>query len=217
MSKLQKNINQIEDKWLEKLFTYTRILFSKSNITSHDHLHHKRVWNYCKEILNALESEILIEKDLIESLIIATFFHDTGLTITVNENHGFKSRMLCENYFNENNIEKPVNFEQILDAIEKHDNKNYTEKQSPTSLLTILCTADDMDAFGRIGVIRYSEIYLLRGLPLHKLPDTVIENIDKRFGNFKQNYQFLPDLFTKYKSEYLITREFYEELKKELS
>jgi len=125
--------------------------------------------------------------------------------------------LICENYFDHNNIEKPENFIQILDAIEKHDDKNYTNKQAPKSILSILCTADDIDAFGLIGVIRYSEIYMLRGLNMNQLSDSVIKNLDKRFTHFESTYKFLPYLYEKQYKKYQITRKFFEALENEIA
>ena len=124
MNDLRDKIHEVENKWLDSLYNNCKGLFSGSTVPSHDHEHHLRVWKSCKEIITELAPTHPIEYELIESLIIASFFHDTGLTITLNENHGKQSRLICEDYFDHNNIEKPFNFIQILDAIEKHDDKN---------------------------------------------------------------------------------------------
>jgi len=216
MNDLNHLIHNIENKWLERLYSACQELFTKTHIPSHDHEHHKRVWIICKEILGELNKSKAIDTYLLESCIIASFFHDTGLTKTLSENHGRESRLLCVKFFNENHIEKPENFDLILDAIEKHDDKEYKNNHSdPYSLLSILCTADDLDAFGRIGVVRYTEIYLLRGMSLNELPLAVIENLDKRFSNFKKHYSFIPVLYKKHEIQYLITRDFFEEMDKE--
>jgi len=217
MNDLRDKIHEVENKWLDNLYRNCKNLFSGSTVPSHDYEHHIRVWKYCKEIITELAPTQPIDYELIESLIIASFFHDTGLTITLSENHGKESRLLCEKYFEENAIEKPLHFNQILDAIEKHDDKNYTNKQAPESILSILCTADDIDAFGLIGVIRYSEIYMLRGLNMNQLSDSVIKNLDKRFANFESTYKFLPDLYEKHYKKYQITRRFFEALENEIA
>ena len=72
-----------------------------------------------------------------------------------------------------------------------------------------------MDAFGNIGVIRYTEIYLLRGIHLRDLPESVIINLDKRFDNFERIYKNYSELFEKHKAQYLNTIKFFEHLKKE--
>ena len=211
-------ITQAEEKWLKILAHHCEDLFKKKIIPSHDHSHHLRVWKFAKEIMKAIHQEMKINYELIEASLIAAMFHDTGLSITLDENHGKESRKLCEQYFKENNIEKPVLFEELLEAIELHDNKNYTQNISePASLLSIICNADDLDAFGKIGVIRYTDIYFLRDIPINGLADSVIQNLDKRFSNFERNYQTFRALYNKHKDRYLVCRNFFEETKDELA
>lgn len=217
MKNINYQIEKVEKKWLSQLYKNCELLFTKTKIPSHDHTHHFRVWNYCKEIILALHQDIAINYDLIEGCLIASFFHDTGLTQTLDENHGTESKEICKNYFNSNKLNYPVNFDEILLAIEKHDDKNYQqEKQEPDSLLTILCNADDLDAFGNIGVIRYTEIYLLRGIKMNHLPELIIKNIDNRFRHFKQTYKDYSILYKKHETRYLITLNFFKKLKQEL-
>lgn len=213
MEDLKDKIQQAEEKFLESLFNYCKNLFTNKKITSHDHTHHLRVWEYAKEILYAINSSNKINYNTVEACLIASLFHDTGLTKTTNENHGKESKEICIKYFEENNITKPDSFKEILYAIEKHDNKEYKlNSNAPDSIFSILCNADDLDAFGQIGIIRYIEIYLLRGISIKDLPELVMKNLDKRFLNFENTYKNFPDLYTKHKSRYLITRKFFEEL-----
>lgn len=217
MEMLNKYIQIAKAKWLKKLYSYCQALFENYHIPSHDHTHHLRVWEYSKEILVALENHYELDYELIEASIISSFFHDTGLTKTLNENHGQESRNICQQYFNDNKLQKPENWDDILLAIEKHDDKDYKITSSnPASILSILCNADDLDAFGKIGVVRYTEIYLLRGISLNELPELVIKNLDKRFSNFEKTYKAFPELFNKHKERYLDTRNYYEALKKEI-
>ena len=217
MKDLNHLIQKVEDKWLNKLFGACKEIFSKTLIPSHDQEHHKRVWKICKEIITELSSSFKINEELLESCIIASFFHDTGLTKTLSQNHGFESKMICLNYFEQNKLTKPANFIHILEAIEKHDDKEYkNQNNNPESLVSILCAADDLDAFGRIGVVRYTEIYLLRGLSINELPSAVIENINKRFAHFESKFIFLPELYKKYKDQYLIARDFFNEMSEEI-
>ncbi|MGM0503079.1 MAG: HD domain-containing protein [Bacteroidota bacterium] len=216
MNDLNYMIEKTEQKWLHQLYNYCQSLFSNSTIPSHDHNHHYRVWNYCKEILTTLHPGIRINYDLMEGCMIASFFHDTGLSNTIDEFHGQESKKICQAYFKDQNLETPKNFSDILWAIEKHDDKNYQpEKQNPDSLLSIICNADDLDAFGNIGVIRYTEIYLLRGVEMDQLPALVIQNMDNRFRHFKLTYKDYPELYKKHQTRYLITRKFFKELQEE--
>ena len=153
---------------------------------------------------------------MVEACLISSLFHDTGLTITLDENHGKESKNICNQYFDENKIPKPENFEDILFAIENHDDKNYKSNYSePNSVLSILCNADDLDAFGRIGIIRYTEIYLMRGIKLNKLSQLVLKNLENRFLNFERIYKDFTPLYTKHKERYHLIKKFFEELNSE--
>jgi len=218
MTELEKHIQVAEQKWLNQLYCFCQQQFAKKHIPSHDHTHHIRVWKYSKEILNAINLTCNITYSSVESCLIASLFHDIGLTINLGENHGNESRNICTQYFENHSLIQPENFEEILDAIEKHDDKNYKHGNNESdSVLSILCNADDLDAFGYIGVIRYTEIYLLRGVNIENLPKMVIENLNKRYLNFEKTYKNFNQLFTKHKSRYLETRSFFETLLKELS
>lgn len=217
MQNLNEYIQQAEQKWLSALSNYCKNLFKDTNIPSHDHSHHLRVWEYSKEILEAISSSFEISYSLVESCLIASLFHDIGLTKTLSESHGLESKKICIQYFEEKDIQKPDRFNEILYAIENHDDKDYRiQNQKPDSLLSILCNADDLDAFGRIGIIRYTEIYLLRGINLNELPDSVIKNLDNRFSNFECSYKSFPELHKNHLQRYLTTKKFFEDLKEEL-
>ncbi len=217
MNQLENYIQQAEANWLKPIYTYCQSIFLEKRIPSHDHTHHLRVWEYSKEILLALNTTFEIKPELIQACLIASLFHDTGLTINLDEKHGKQSKEICLRYFEENKLIKPDHFEDILFAIEKHDDKDYKSVNStPNSILSILCNADDLDAFGNIGVIRYSEIYLMRGVSLNDLADLVIKNLDKRFQNFENTYQGFSELYLKHKERYSLTRNFFRALQEEL-
>jgi HD superfamily phosphodiesterase len=216
MEDLKSKIEISEKKYLNVLSNYCQELFTETHIPSHDHTHHLRVWEYSKDIITALSSKFSININFIESCLIASLFHDTGLTQTLNENHGIESKKICESFFSKSLIEKPSNFEEILSAIKLHDDKDYkSNNHTPNSILSVICNADDLDAFGKIGVVRYTEIYLLRGINMNDLPNLVINNLDKRFLNFEKTYQNFQELFEKHKLRFLTTRKFFSELLEE--
>ena len=218
MSDLKTYFKEAEDKWMKELFIYCQQLFQKIKVPSHDHTHHARVWNYSKEIIDAISPRMKISYELVESVLIASLFHDTGLTVSLNENHGIESRKICKQYFDENKVTKPHQLGEILYAIEMHDDKDYKLNiNNPGSLLSILCNADDLDAFGKVGILRYTEIYLLRGINMNELSQKVIENLDKRFLNFERTYQSFQNLYQKHKKRYSITKEFFEQLSDEVT
>jgi HD superfamily phosphodiesterase len=217
MNEIQNHIKSAEEKWFESLSNYCKKLFDGKKILSHDHTHHLRVWEYSKEIINALSTSFNIDYNFAEATLIASLFHDTGLTQNLNEDHGKESRIICSNYFENGLQKKPVNFEAILHAIEMHDDKNYKQENvTPNSILAVLSAADDLDAFGNIGVIRYTEIYLLRGISINDLPESVIQNLDNRFANFEKTFKGFSELVEKHKDRYLVSKEFFKNLKKEL-
>ncbi|MCK5028772.1 MAG: HD domain-containing protein [Bacteroidales bacterium] len=217
MNDIENYIISAEEKWLNSLLSYCKKLFDGKKILSHDHTHHLRVWEYSKEILNAISNSFDIDNNFIEATLIASLFHDTGLTQNLNEDHGNDSRIICSDYFENVNLKKPENFNEILHAIEMHDDKNYKQENIiPNSILAVLSAADDLDAFGNIGVIRYTEIYLLRGISLNDLPKSIIQNLDNRFANFERTYKNFPKFVEKHKDRYLASKKFFENLKKEL-
>ncbi|MDY6800102.1 MAG: HD domain-containing protein [Bacteroidota bacterium] len=216
MNDIHYMIEKAEKKWLYPLYTYCQSIFLKTNIPSHDHNHHYRVWEYCKDILTAINQNNNLNYELVEGCIIASFFHDTGLSKTVDELHGQESKKICQAYFRNQNLDTPKHFRDILWAIEKHDDKNYQQnKQKPESILSIICNADDLDAFGNIGVIRYTDIYLIRGVEMSELPKLVIQNIDNRFRHFENTYKNYTELYQKHKTRYLIARNFFKGLEEE--
>ena len=127
--------------------------------------------------------------------------------------HGKYSKDLCARFLAINNL--PLNhYNEVLEAIENHDNKEYIN-DADDELLTVLSVADDLDAFGFIGIYRYVEIYLIRETDLNSLGLQIKENAGRRFVNFvkiagkakkfiekhKSRYQALDDFFTKYNEQ----------------
>src|SRR4030042_6118768 len=72
-----------------------------------------------------------------------------------------------------------------------HDDKLYAEQMQGSNTCTILAVADDLDAYGAIGVYRYYEIYLLRGMRQEEIPSNAIDNIEKRFSFMEKVFGFL--------------------------
>ena len=196
--------------------------FSNYFLPSHDASHHKRVWMYGKEILASLSKiNQFIDKALIEGLLISVFFHDQGMSLTRKKDHGKISRQLCEKFFDDRKLEKPDNFNQILNAIEAHDikTKGYyaTIRLDETpELLTLLSIADDLDALGTIGIYRYAEIFLHRGMDIRKIGSKVMEDVSTRFNNFSKACNLCPDLINSFKSRYTEIISFYDKYNQQL-
>jgi hypothetical protein len=164
---------------------------------------------------------VRIDRSLIEGVLIATYFHDLGLVQSSREDHGFLGRKMCEGFFVESNHPLPSRFEEILDAVEFHDNKevndhtDYSGNISP-DILTILSMADDLEAMGIIGIYRYIEIYLMRGFGHRELGLRVLGNSWTRFRNLLLNQWMCPDLMGRYSKQYKILVQFFENYNQQL-
>ena len=101
MKQIREIIREAEDRWLKQLYMHCRKLFAGVFLPSHDHLHHARVWSHARSLLLTLDTAgMTIPEELPGQLLIASFFHDTGLIRTPGEKHGKESRLLCEDFFN---------------------------------------------------------------------------------------------------------------------
>ena len=199
MKPIRDTIRRTETRWYSVLFRHCADLFEGVFLPSHDHVHHSRVWFWARSLLHQLErSGFRISEEIPEQLIIAAFFHDTGLTRTSGEEHGRASRQLCEEFFNYagRGVRQPdkASYQAILDAIEHHDDKSLKTRIADVrsaelpDLLNLLSAADDLDAFGIMGIYRYAEIYLLRGFEPEQLPLKVSRNVRNRFDNLKSTF-----------------------------
>ncbi len=238
----------MEARWYGTLYRHCEGLFSGVFLPSHDQSHHARVWSYARSLLLHLEkTRIRISPALAEELIIASFFHDTGLVRTSSERHGRESRRFCEEFFSRTGEGFPLHPRKsvpaILDAVEHHDDKSFRKISSlrkpgrtwadnpgtgpldpavertldpaverpgdPPGLLSLLSCADDLDAFGNIGIYRYAEIYLMRGVEPEHLPRKVCENVKNRFDNIRSTFAFMGDFLKLQESRFRKTYEFY--------
>jgi len=212
--KLEELLPPIEKKWENKLLEASGKCFKNVHLPSHDHWHHYRVWKYAKELLKRLSPAKEFTPDEITNLIIAAFFHDTGMSVTNDESHGKESKQICQQFFNNNQIQVPENFNSALEAIEHHDDKAYPENipDRDISINTILSVADDLDAFGYIGILRYAEIYLLRKISISEISNKVISNAERRLKHFKNHFNAFPDLVEKHHERLDILIQFYKNL-----
>jgi HD superfamily phosphodiesterase len=187
-------IDEAESKYRSLLTEECRKLFSDINLPSHDHHHHIRVWENASLLLSRLYDTGMISDPLMaEKAIIASFFHDTGLTVNRGVDHGAQSRLICSEFLKKCDISVSDQAE-ILDAVERHDDKEYTALSDPVSLAAIISVADDMDAFGQTGIERYTEIYSLRGISSDELPHMVTDNVISRFRHLRSTYAMFPDI-----------------------
>lgn len=187
-------ISDAENRYRNILTEECMRLFANTSMPSHDHLHHDRVWRNASLLLEQLyEAGMVADPRFPEKAIIAAFFHDTGLTVNSGHDHGRESRQLCS-LFLENSDFSAVDRQEILDAVEKHDDKEYQALSEPASLAAIIAVADDMDAFGSTGIERYTEIYSMRGIPEDEMPRLIIDNVKSRIRHLESTYHMFPEI-----------------------
>ncbi len=213
-----QNILQAEHKWKECLVSYIRYIYQNTWLPSHDEWHSIRVWEFAKALLIDLEkNRISFPYEEIEELIIASFFHDSGMSVTLEPEHGKYSRQICDEFLVKKNKIAPSRKYKILDAIELHDDKSYqkTAFLNQKGILALLCLADDMDAYGRIGIYRFWEINTLRNIPIDNMSLKVINSLDSRMKYFSSIYPFRNNFYNLQYERNKITLDFYKLLEKE--
>ncbi len=211
-------INSVEKVWYKPIFNYISKLYLGTHLPSHDVAHHVRVWKICKDLLRLLsEKGFSFNESFVTKTLIACLFHDTGLVNDRSEKHGLESRKLCEKFFHENPTFQFKRMGDALDAIEHHDDKTF-KKITPisiengVSLTRLVSSADDLDAYGYIGIFRYLEIYLLREVPFEQLPQKVIHNLKGRFANFENYFSAFPELIDLQRERFRSTYNFFAKL-----
>ena len=215
-------IDRAEATWLDVLYANTEKLFQNSALPSHDHTHHLRVWNLCKTLLREIATfNSRMDQSLVEGVLIAALFHDLGMAYSLREDHGTLGSDCCKRWFGDRNIVFPERFAEILRAIELHDRKDRQIYKSflpdnPPEILGILSVADDLEALGTIGIYRYAEIYLMRGIPLEELGTRILENVRIRFEKLSDGCRLCEGLVEKSRKEYDELCSFFEQYKLQL-
>ncbi|MEX0987576.1 MAG: HD domain-containing protein [Bacteroidales bacterium] len=193
-------IKQVEDRWLDKATNFLVGHFNKVFLPSHDHTHHVRTWKIARSMITEIaEYNHTIDDHLVEAVLLATLFHDTGMTVTRDPQHGEAGKYIYSKFLEGYPELTPSLNHDILRAIENHDLKEkfvylpFTLDEPP-NVLTITSIADDRDALGTIGIYRYTEIYLHREIPHKSLGIQVMQNVATRFNNFIKVSYFFPAL-----------------------
>ncbi len=206
---------------LPLLYHHCRILFSGSRLPSHDHNHHLRVWNYVTDLLCELsENGNVVTDNEIRQLMIAVFFHDAGLTRTLDISHGLESRKLCQDFLDKNPALSQAGAAAALHAIEFHDLKEAlpdSDESPGMDILKVLTVCDDADAYGPVGILRYAEIYLLRGIGTGMLAEKVLKNMAHRF-DFLSSQEWIPgNFFRKHQERHRYAAGFYKSLQRSIA
>jgi HD superfamily phosphodiesterase len=207
---LKQIIKSAEGKYLQILEEFFTEKWGKTLLYSHDIDHHRRVWHYAKELLTEIgkrESDRLAFSP--DMLLIACYLHDLGMSVDPEVRHGIHSRELCKSFLLKNNLDES-NYYDVLDAVEHHDDKEYkTQEFNNNEILKILAVSDDLDAFGYIGIYRYLEIYIARGIQPEIIGHEIRKNVLKRFQNFEVNFGNFQKLIERHRKRFLILDEFF--------
>jgi hypothetical protein len=204
------------------LHNHAEDLFSTTFLPSHDHTHHRRVWNICKALMIEIATfNPLLDQSLVEGVLIAVYFHDLGMVRSTREEHGILGREICKAYFKKHAIKPPSRFGEILEAIEEHDNKedkrcSVIQPEASPGILDILTIADDLEALGIIGIYRYIEIYLTRNITLDNLGTRILVNVRARFKNITNSCINCSRLISEYRLEYSILVSFFDSYNQQL-
>jgi uncharacterized protein len=199
-----KNIQEVENKWLQTLELELRQEMDKapSVVSSHDLGHIKRVWKYVNQIANNMDVDW-------EILIAATFFHDIGRHYPEGiREHGpisapFAKKLLKKINFPEDKVDD------TLTAIKYHD-ESFPPEKRPKIEAKILYDADKLDVFGAVGVSRFLIFNAMRGKTLNETLDYTLDNLPLRFQRLeleetkkvaKPEYKYALDYFKKLKQE----------------
>lgn len=206
---LAMSFHLAEEALKEPIESYFLSVYPADHLISHGLDHHQRVWYYAKELLSCYPSSSINSDPLfIRNLLIACYFHDIGMAVDFGINHGITSRNQCIEFLKKYGLDLHV-CNEALEAIQFHDDKDYNSSSTHSSLLKILSVADDLDAFGFIGIFRYSDIYLRRKVKPGELGKRVRENALSRFKNFLLNENLTPELLSKHSARYKILDEFF--------
>jgi hypothetical protein len=208
---LNSQIESSETRLKQILENYFVSEFGERELPSHGLAHHRRVWNYCKEIANILYNKGLSFSDhFFYNLIVAAYLHDIGMIVDSGPRHGKHSREMCNHFLRLNQLSID-SFNEALEAVEFHDRKDYNPSDNKINLLTILSLADDLDAFGFTGIFRYAEIYLLRNIGFEDLGSFIMDNASARFNHFIKIIGYQDSIVEKHKKRYLILDDFFKE------
>jgi HD superfamily phosphodiesterase len=209
-------IESAEKKYKQILEEFFTSVYPEIALSSHGIDHHRRVWRYAREFLITIPLENNPDTlKLPENLIIACYLHDIGMSVDPGIKHGRHSKKICSRFLMDHNFSEN-DYTEVLEAIEYHDNKDYAINGIMNNLLTILSVADDLDAFGCIGIFRYTEIYLTREIGFDKIGYMIRENAKKRYDYFINIFGSLDELVVKHWERYYLLDMFFNKYNDQL-
>ncbi len=218
MNRLGCELDYLNRHILPPLLSHVGGLFARRSMPAHNEQHHQRVWRHCQSLLQALSNAGHdIAPQLARNALIACMFHDTGLLVDIGESHGKHSAAICADYLKGHNVVDASEHAAILEAIAQHDNKQLRCQTTATttnmlSLNVLVATADDLDAAGLVGAVRYIEIYSQRGIAANDIAPRARQNVAQRRNNWSNAYRPLRDLVALHSARFAITEQFFEQL-----
>jgi HD superfamily phosphodiesterase len=214
---LTKEIESAEKKYRQILEDFFIEKWGETRLFSHDISHHRRVWQYAKTLLFEVNSKDPGRINFSPyRLLIACYLHDLGMTVDTGERHGSHSSKLCREFIAVNKLSEGE-FSEVIAAVEDHDNKGMILKTNIYNIRTFLTAADDLDAFGHIGIYRYLEIYMARGMYPEIIGHEIRKNALCRFRNFELAFGAYPELVEQHKKRFLIIYNFFNKYNREIA
>jgi HD superfamily phosphodiesterase len=215
MTLLNKTISDTESKYLKRLEEFFSGHYPSGHLVSHGLDHHRRVWSYAKELLQNEKEDSQFTPQFVANLIVACFLHDIGMAKDIGFRHGLLSSKYCRDFLGMVSME-PDYFKDAIESIEHHDEKEYMPAGNSQSLLKYLTAADDLDAYGYIGIYRYLEIYMARGINLHEASGLIMKNAVARFRNFESMFGKESGVVKKHQKRFQILINYFEGLSSEI-
>jgi HD superfamily phosphodiesterase len=206
---LAGQIKSAEEKYMQILEEYFFKKWKDTPLFSHGIDHHRRVWNYAKEILTEAGRNNKIRIPFSpDKLLIACYLHDLGMAIDAGDRHGIHGSELCYEFVSEYGLSESE-FDTVFTAINDHDRKESISTRYYPDLISFLTIADDLDAYGYIGISRYLEIYLTRGIIPADIGYKIKTNALRRFVNFRSVFGNSYPLFEKHRGRFRILDDFF--------
>ncbi len=206
-----------KDKYYD-MFEYVENLLSKYDLQSgsaknkinYNRMEHtKRVYKWMLKLYHEYDDKDLID---IDSLKIATIFHDSGYGHIERCDHALMGAKICRKYLSEHNypIEK-IDF--ICDLIQNHSNKESLMDDIPAELI-LLMESDLLDDTGAHGIVMDVWVSALSDNPTF---ESILEHIEKFTYNIMQDNPMRTPAGKRIWNEKLkITNEFYYAYKNDL-
>ncbi len=196
-------------RYRERAYLYYRNEDLCRGIPSHGFDHHERVcFNSLNLALLMAGRGVSFESHFIISLIIASLFHDTGLTNVIGKMHGEEGARISLKFMEAEGVNEKI-AGQVAEAIRYHDDKRYLEHHPPSSLASVVSVADDVDSFGYTGICRHIAISLKRGLDPESDRDQILINASLRHSNLQRVYGYMGEFARQQRERYLITERFF--------